>query len=131
MELNVRQIILLLFLSVITVELLGVISWWLLAIDPVAAPVFIIEIVLLFVSSLSIITFRRKKGTLQTDERIERYNERSVMVAGIAGLLMVLQITVAEIITGLAFSSINILFITWLTFFAVLAIANFVQSRSG
>lgn len=131
MKLNVQQIIMGVFLSVLTIEYLGVLSWWLIDIDSNSAFVFIIEIVLMFFGTLAIITFRRKRGTLQTDERIERYNERSVMVGGIAGLLMLLQVTVVEIITGLNFRAIDIFLIVGMTFFATIAAANAVQTRFG
>ncbi|PWI49333.1 hypothetical protein CEE45_02020 [Candidatus Heimdallarchaeota archaeon B3_Heim] len=131
MKLNLQQILLYLFLSVLTIEYLGVLSWWLIDIDSDIAFVFIFEFVLIFFGTLAFITFKRKRGTPQTDERIEKFNERSIMVGGIAGLLMLLQVTVVEIITGLNFRAIDILFIVGMTFFATIAAANFVQTRFG
>ena len=131
MKLNVQQIIKGVFLSIFTIEYLVVLSWWLIDIDSNRAFLFILEIVLIFFGILAIITFKRKRGTLQTDERIEKFNERSAMVGGIAGLLMLLQVTVVEIITGLNFRAIDIFIILILTFFATLAAANVVQTRFG
>jgi len=131
MKLNVQKIILYVFLSVLTIEYLGVLSWWLLDIDSDVAFVFIIEMVLIFFGTLAIITFKRKRGTLQTDERIEKFNERSFMVGGIAGLLMLLQVTVVEIITGQNFRAIDILIIVGMTFFLTIAAANVIQARFG
>ena len=131
MKLNVRQIILYVFLSVLTIEYLGVLSWWIIDFDPDNIFVFIINFVLIVFGTLAILTFKRKRGTLQTDERIEKFNERSAMVGGIAGLLMLLQVTVIEIITGLNFRAIDILIIVGMTFFAIIAAANVVQTRFG
>lgn len=131
MKLKVQQIIIYVFLSVLTIEFLGVLSWYVIDIDPNNAFVFIFEFVLIFFGTLAIITFKRKRGTLQTDERIERYNERSVMVGGIVGILMLLQVTVVEIITGLNFRAIDIFLIVGMTFFATIAAANAVQARFG
>lgn len=131
MKLNVQQIIKGVFLSIFTIEYLVVLSWWLIDIDSNRAFLFIFEIVLIFFGTLAIITFKRKRGTLQTDERIERYNERSVMVGGILGLLMLLQVTVVEIITGINFRTIDIFLIVGMTFFATIAAANAVQAKFG
>ncbi|MHA2294651.1 MAG: hypothetical protein ACXAEU_19740 [Candidatus Hodarchaeales archaeon] len=134
MERTVQQVILGLFWLIIAVEFMGVIFWWISTLDPVNGLLTVFQLVFTLFLIFGLMAFMRRRGMYQTDERIERHNERSVMIAGIVGMLTLLQVTVVEIITGLNFTALEILFAVGFVVMVTLAVLNIilqVQYRSG
>ncbi|PWI49334.1 hypothetical protein CEE45_02025 [Candidatus Heimdallarchaeota archaeon B3_Heim] len=71
-----------------------------------------------------------KKGEIQNDERIERYIERSVMIGGIAGIFLLLQLALIEIVIGITFSTLNTFIYVYLVFSTALYIAYIIQTKT-
>jgi hypothetical protein len=97
------------FYFIIIIELIGVELWWILTSWDVSGLfIFIVTFVVFFVGTWIIISHKRRKDLPQTDERLQKHFERSILFAGLAGLATLLQVTVVEIITGVNFKAIEI-----------------------
>jgi len=116
------QILLRLFGLLIPLEILGICLWWVSTLDPASGFWALLQIVLTLTLTFSFMAIMRKRGFYQTDERTESYNERSVMIAALIGLVTLIQITVVEIITGLNFKAVEIFFVVAFVFMVTLAV---------
>lgn len=129
MEIDIWKLIFRFFYLIIIIELIGVLLWTILTLsDETGLFIFIITFVVL--SGLWTITsHKRRKDLPQTDERLQKHFERSIMFAGLAGFVILLQVTVVEIITGVNFKAIDIFGITVLVFYAVAAATYLIQNK--
>ncbi|MFW9991357.1 MAG: hypothetical protein ACFFD4_04795 [Candidatus Odinarchaeota archaeon] len=133
MEVDAWKAVSTIFWLIIVIEIISVAFWWLITeYDTIGTLVYIITFVTVFSGTIAIIVYRRHRKKLpQFDERLQKHYDRSIMIAGIASLAVLLQITVVEIITGLNFRAIEILVAVGTVFYVVVAAAYIVQSRSG
>ena len=130
MKLDAWKTVLNVFWLILAIETLIVVFWVMVG-SEIPLFVFIAYFLSIFFLTLSIIAFKRKKGILQVDERTKMLYERSVMIAGIAGLLMLLQIAIVEIISGIIFRATSTFLIAGMVFIVTIAVANTVQNRFG
>ncbi len=116
--------------TVTIMEFLGVMLWGILikSLDPVPINFIIIGLCtgyLLFISKK--VLFKNSKKDLKSDERTEKNFERSYMFGGIAGILVLVQLAIMEILTGITFSTIVILIIVGLIFYVTMLITAIIQ----
>lgn len=102
------------------IEFVGVAVWALLSKSLDIIPVNIVMISLCIgylIFIFRIILFKNARRNFISDERIEKNFERSYMFGGVAGILVLLQIAIIEIITGITFSTIAILYVVGIIFY--------------
>ncbi|MFX1539109.1 MAG: hypothetical protein ACFFDI_33455 [Promethearchaeota archaeon] len=116
--------------TVTIMEFLGVMLWGILikSLDLVPINFIIIGLCtgyLLFISKKGL--FKNSRKALKSDERTEKNFERSYMFGGIAGILVLVQLAIMEILTGITFSTIVILIIVGLIFYVTMLITAIIQ----
>lgn len=116
--------------TVTIMEFLGVMLWGILikSLDLVPINFIIIGLCtgyLLFISKK--VLFKNSRKALKSDERTEKNFERSYMFGGIAGILVLVQLAIMEILTGITFSTIVILIIVGLIFYVTMLITAIIQ----
>ncbi|MFX0135653.1 MAG: hypothetical protein ACFFDN_18560 [Candidatus Hodarchaeota archaeon] len=116
--------------TVTIMEFLGVMLWGILikSLDLVPINFIIIGLCtgyLLFISKK--VLFKNSRKDLKSDERTEKNFERSYMFGGIAGILVLVQLAIMEILTGITFSTIVILIIVGLIFYVTMLITAIIQ----
>ncbi|MFW9906602.1 MAG: hypothetical protein ACFFFH_20005 [Candidatus Thorarchaeota archaeon] len=115
--------------SLVIIEFLGVILWALLteSLDVIPVSISIIG----FCCGYLFILFKNARRDPVSDERTEKYFERSYMLGGIAGILVIVQLAIVEIITRISFSTIVILIIVVMVFYVTTFITAIVQQYIG
>ena len=130
MEIDLRKHLFRFFYFFIVIELFGVGLWWMLTHwDVPGIFIFFITFVVFFSVTWVIISHKRRKDLPQTDERLQKHFERSILFAGLGGLAMLLQVTVVEIITGVNFEAIDIFGVVIGASYLVAAVTYFIQNR--
>ena len=117
------------FYFLIIIELIGVLLWNLTRWDETELFIFIITFVVIFSGTWTILSHKRRKDLPQTDERLQKHFERSILFAGLAGLAMLLQVTVVEIITGVNYEAIEIFGIIMGVSYEVAAATYIIQNK--
>ena len=129
MKIDIWKHIFRFFYFLIIIELIGVLLWNLTRWDETELFIFIITFVVIFSGTWTILSHKRRKDLPQTDERLQKHFERSIMFAGLAGLAMLLQVTVVEIITGVNYEAIEIFGIIMGVSYAVAAATYIIQNK--
>ena len=130
MKIDIWKHIFRFFYFFIIIELIGVLLWTILRRgDETELFIFIITFVVIFSGTWTILSHKRRKDLPQTDERLQKHFERSIMFAGLAGLAMLLQVTVVEIITGVNYEAIEIFGIIMGVSYAVAAATYIIQNK--
>ena len=134
MKLTIGQITSIILPSILLIEFLAImISAVLSTSDPyifLYGAVFVLSIpvgiILVFIRISNV-----KKGDVQYDERTERFIERSVMIGGIAGIFLLLQLALIEIMIGIVFSTLSTFISVYLVFITSLYISYVIQTKTG
>ena len=126
MKIDIWKLIFRFFLYISIIELIGALLWTLS--DETGLFIFIITSVVLYFG-LTITSHKRRKDLPQTDERLQKHAERSLTFAGLAGLAILLQVTVVEIITGVNFKAIDIFAIVIVGYYVVAAATYIIQNK--
>ena len=129
MKIDIWKHIFRFFYFLIIIELIGVLLWNLTRWDETELFIFIITFVVIFSGTWTILSHKRRKDLPQTDERLQKHFERSILFAGLAGLAMLLQVTVVEIITGVNYEAIEIFGIIMGVSYAVAAATYIIQNK--
>ena len=118
------------FYLIIVIEMIGVLLWVILTQSgETGLFIFVVTFVVFFVGTWAIISHKRRKDLPQTDERLQKHFERSILFAGLGGLAMLLQVTVVEIITGVNFKAIDIFGIVMGVSYVVAAVTYIIQNK--
>ena len=127
MKIDIWKLIFRFFYLIIVLELIGVLLWSLS--DVTGLFTFIITFAVISFGVWAITSHKRRKELPQTDERLQKHAERSLTFAGLAGLAILLQVTVVEIITGVNFKAIEIFAIVIVGYYVVAAATYIIQNK--
>lgn len=134
MKLTIGQITSIILPSILLIEFLAItISAVLSTSDPyifLYGAVFVLSIPVGIIS-VFIRMSNVKKGDIQYDERTERLIERSVMIGGIAGIFLLLQLALIEIVIGIVFSTLSTFIYVYLVFITATYISYVIQTKTG
>lgn len=134
MKLTIGQITSIILPSILLIEFLAIIILAVLSTsDPMIhlySAIFVLSIPIGIISVFVRIS-NVKKGDVQYDERTERFIERSVMIGGIAGIFLLLQLALIEIVTDITFSALSTFIDVYLVFITALFISYVIQTKTG
>ncbi len=116
--------------TLVIIEFLGAIFWGILikSLDLSSVIFLIIGLCighLLFISKK--VLSKNSRKNLMSDERTEKIFERSYLVGGIVGILVLVQLAIVEILTGITFSTVDILIIVGIIFYVTMLITAIIQ----
>ncbi|MHA2248116.1 MAG: hypothetical protein ACXADY_24420 [Candidatus Hodarchaeales archaeon] len=113
--------------ALIFVEFFGVTIWAFLT----AKNDIIIPCAVLMAIGFLFISFKLYEAKFQVkridDERIEMLTEQAYLISAIAGIIMLTQLTIFEILTETTISTLNTFFIVVNTVFFVFVLVEFIQ----
>ena len=127
MKNDIWKLIFRFFYLIIVLELIGVLLWSLS--DVTGVFIFIIMFAVMFFGYWTITSHKRRKELPQTDERLQKHFERSLIFAGLAGLAILLQVTIVEIITGVNYKPEIVFGIVIGGYYVVAAATYLIQNK--
>jgi hypothetical protein len=127
MKIDIWKLIFRFFLYISIIELIGVLLWTLS--DVTGLFIFIITSAVISFGYWTITSHKRRKELPQNDERLQKHAERSLTFAGLAGLAILLQVTIVEIITGVNFKPIEVFGIVIAGYYVVAAATYLIQNK--
>ena len=127
MKNDIWKLIFRFFYLIIVLELIGVLLWSLS--DVTGVFIFIITFAVMFFGYWTITSHKRRKELPQTDERLQKHFERSLIFAGLAGLAILLQVTIVEIITGVNYKPEIVFGIVIGGYYVVAAATYLIQNK--
>ena len=127
MKNDIWKLIFRFFYLIIVLELIGVLLWSLS--DVTGLFTFIITSAVISFGLWAITSHKRRKELPQTDERLQKHAERSLIFAGLAGLAILLQVTIVEIITGVNYKPEIVFGIVIGGYYVVAAATYLIQNK--